>query len=147
MNAEGLTDWFTKLFQSLEEPSVIIMNNAPHRSQQISRAPTSAYKKSEIQEWLRQHGIEFSDSELKPELLQMVQRNRPEKIYKLDQLALESRHEVIRLPPANITQLSWYGLKQKMKLPPKTALLKLQTSKCYYMKQFQTFRKRTVKIV
>ncbi|CAK1578213.1 unnamed protein product [Parnassius mnemosyne] len=92
MNAEGFRDWFTKLLQSLEEPSVIIMDNAPYHSQQINRTPTSANKKSEIQECLRQHGIEISDSELKPELLQ-------------------------------------------------------KTSKCYCMKQFQTFRKRTEKIV
>lgn len=48
------------------------MDNAPYHSQQINQAPTSANKKSEIQEWLREHGIEFSESELKPELLQKV---------------------------------------------------------------------------
>ncbi|CAK1595689.1 unnamed protein product [Parnassius mnemosyne] len=75
MNDEGFTDWFTKLLQSLEDPSVIIMDNAPYHSQPINRAPTSANKKNEIQEWLRQHEVEFSDSELKPELLQKMQRN------------------------------------------------------------------------
>ncbi|CAB3231919.1 unnamed protein product [Arctia plantaginis] len=118
MNAKGFTHWFTKLLQSLEEPSVITMDNAPYHSQQINRAPTSANKKSEIQEWLREHGIELSDSELKPDLLQKVQRNRPEKIYELDQLALESGHEVIRLPPYhcqyNPIELVWAQAKNEV---------------------------------
>ncbi|CAK1590092.1 unnamed protein product [Parnassius mnemosyne] len=94
------------------------MDNAPYHSQQINWAPTSANKKNEIQEWLRQHGIEFSDSELKPELSQKVQRNRPEKIYKLDQLALESGHEVNRLPPYhceyNPIELVWAQVKNEV---------------------------------
>nr|XP_037867914.1 uncharacterized protein LOC101744245 isoform X2 [Bombyx mori] len=118
MNAKGFTHWFTKLLQSLEELSVIIMDNAPYHSQQINQAPTSANKKSEIQEWLREHGIEFSESELKPELLQKVHRNRPEKIYELYQLALESGHEVIRLPPYhcqyNPIELVWAQAKNEV---------------------------------
>lgn len=72
MNAEGFTEWFQALVQSLEEPSVIIMDNASYHSQQMNRIPTSASRKNEIQEWLREHGIAFRQEELKPELLQKV---------------------------------------------------------------------------
>lgn len=47
-----------------------------------------------------------------------MQRNRPEKIYKLDQLALESGHEVIRLPPYhcqyNPIELVWAQAKNEV---------------------------------
>lgn len=40
MNAEGFTEWFRTMLLSLEEPSIIIMDNASYHSQQNNRAPT-----------------------------------------------------------------------------------------------------------
>jgi predicted O-methyltransferase YrrM len=80
MDAKGFKEWFTRLLNSLEEPSVIIMDNASYHSQQGNPAPTTANKKCEIQNWLRQENIQFSGSELKVEPLQKVKRHRPEKL-------------------------------------------------------------------
>lgn len=124
MNAEGFTEWFKKLLLGLEEPSIIVMDNASYHSQQINLVPTSSTRKSEIQEWLREHGIEFTSKEFKPELLQKVRRHRPEKTYHLDQMALEYGHEVIRLPPYhcqyNPIELVWAQVKNEVATKNKT---------------------------
>ncbi|CAB3249991.1 unnamed protein product [Arctia plantaginis] len=56
--------------------------------------------------------------ETKTQRWSKVQRNRPEKIYELDQLALESGHEVIRLPPYhcqyNPIELVWAQAKNEV---------------------------------
>ncbi|XP_060869615.1 uncharacterized protein LOC132944338 [Metopolophium dirhodum] len=78
MNSEVFKSWFTQMLNSLEEPSVIVMDNASYHSTLIDNFP----KKNLA------------------ELRQKVKALIPfEKKNELDVLSLEMGHEVIRLPP------------------------------------------------
>lgn len=116
MNFEKFKEWFTVLLQNLEEPSVIIMDNAPYHSVQLNKPPTSANKKAELIDWLQTNGIEANMQMLKVELLHLVQTHKPPApTYVVDQMALEAGHQVIRLPPYhcqyNAIELIWAQIK------------------------------------
>ncbi|CAH4019877.1 unnamed protein product [Pieris brassicae] len=58
MNSEVYEKWFREMLTSLEEPSIIFINNAPYHSRQINKTPTQANRKHEIINWLRDNGEE-----------------------------------------------------------------------------------------
>ena len=58
MNSEYFLEWMTeKLLPTLDEPSVIILDNASYHNKQRDKPPTTQNKKGEIQEWLDEHNI------------------------------------------------------------------------------------------
>lgn len=74
MNHVNFINWFeNKLLINLEEPSIIIMDNAPYHSSILEKAPNSSWKKNDIKLWLESKNIEFSPSMFKGELLKIVQ--------------------------------------------------------------------------
>jgi len=100
MNSEVIKSWFTQMFYSLEEPSVIIMDNASYQSTLIDNFPKSNARKAEIQDWLTKRNVNFSPLENLAELKVKVKALIPfEKQYELDESAMGMGHEVIRLPP------------------------------------------------
>ncbi|XP_030039359.2 uncharacterized protein LOC115454785 [Manduca sexta] len=116
MNFEVFKEWFAKLLANLENPSTIIMDNAPYHSVQVDKPPTQATKKQEIVSWLERNGVEANPTLLKVELLNLVKATKPSKPrYVIDELALEHGHEVIRLPPYhcqyNAIELIWAQIK------------------------------------
>ncbi|CAG4942704.1 unnamed protein product [Colias eurytheme] len=116
MNFQVFKEWFEKLLVSLENPSKIIMDNAPYHSVQVDKPPTQASKKQEIVSWLARNGVEAGPNLLKVELLELVKLTKSSKIrYVIDELALEHGHEVIRLPPYhcqyNAIELIWAQIK------------------------------------
>lgn len=116
MNAEVFTEWFQIMLNNLEEPSIIIMDNAPYHSVQLNKPPTMSNKKSELIEWLKANNIEAGKSMLKVELINLVKLNKPQSpIYKLDEMARVCGHEVLRLPPYhcqyNAIELLWAQVK------------------------------------
>lgn len=82
----------------LEEPSIIIIDNASYHSKQIDRIASTSTRKKDIQEWLTHRSINYQDSDIREELLRKVKLSKPKKSYIIDQLANERGHEVIRLP-------------------------------------------------
>lgn len=116
MNFDVFKEWFVKLLLSLENPSKIIMDNAPYHSVQVDKPPTQANKKNEIASWLERHGVEVNPNLLKIELMNLVRTTMSSKPrYVIDELALEHGHEVIRLPPYhcqyNAIELIWAQIK------------------------------------
>lgn len=116
MDANKFTEWFTTLLTNLPEQCTIIMDNAPYHSVQIDKAPTQANKKADLVTWLQRHGVDADNSLLKAELLQLVKENKPAKLkYKIDELALQHGHKVIRTPPYhcqyNAIELIWAQVK------------------------------------
>lgn len=125
MNSELFKSWFTQMLNNLEEPSVIIMDNASYHSTLIDNYPKSNAKKADVQEWLTKKNIKFSPLETLAELKMRVKALIPnEKKYELDQLALEMGHEVIRLPPYhcqyNPIELIWAQVKGQVAKNNKT---------------------------
>jgi transposase len=100
MNLEVFKNWFINMLNHLEEPSVIVMDNASYHSQLKDNFPKSNSRKAIVEEWLKNKNIEFSPLERLSELRERVKKLIPMyKRYELDEIALEMGHEVIRLPP------------------------------------------------
>jgi len=88
------------MLNSLEEPSMIVMDNASYHSTIIDNFPKSNTRKADVQAWLTKKNVDFSPLEHLAELRLKVKALIPsEKKYELDVLALKMDHKVIRLPP------------------------------------------------
>ncbi|CAH2238480.1 jg14089 [Pararge aegeria aegeria] len=116
MDANKFTDWFTNLLTNLPEQCIIIMDNASYHSVQIDKAPNQAHKKADLVAWLQRQGVEADVNMLKAELLRQVKENKPAKLkYRVDELALQHGHRVIRTPPYhcqyNAIEMIWAQVK------------------------------------
>ncbi|KAL4153378.1 hypothetical protein QTP88_001211 [Uroleucon formosanum] len=90
MNGEVFKQWFIQLLNNLEEPSVIVMDNAPYHSTLKETYPKSNWRKAGVQQWLTDKNVEFHPLETLPELRQKVKYLMPrEKKYEPDEIALE----------------------------------------------------------
>jgi hypothetical protein len=75
MNQENFLRWFeNQLLISLEEPSLIIMDNASYHSTLEDKCPNSSWRKADIMAWLEQHQIAVHPHLLKVELLELVKQ-------------------------------------------------------------------------
>ena len=116
MNSKHYMEWMTQqLLPRLEEPTVIILDNASYHNKQKDKPPTSTDKKDDIKTWLDQHHISYSDTDIKKTLLEKVKQHRPTPIYLTDKAAHEHGHTVLRLPVAhcelNPIELAWASVK------------------------------------
>jgi len=119
MNSTIFKEWFVKMLNHLEEPSIIVMDNASYHSTLTVNYPKSNAKKSDIQHWLSDKNIDFSPLETVSELRERVKAATPkEKEYELDGIALQMGHSVVRLPPYhcqyNPIELIWAQIKNKV---------------------------------
>ena len=117
MNAEMFRKWLTEhLINNLEEPSLIILDNASYHSTVIEKCPTSAWSKTNIASWLTANNITHDPSSYKIELLTLAKHHKKEKRYEVDELLRSYGHEVLRLPPYhcqfNAIELIWAHAKQ-----------------------------------
>ncbi|XP_050506224.1 uncharacterized protein LOC126884326 [Diabrotica virgifera virgifera] len=100
MNSNNFGKWFEHhLLPNLEEPSLIIMDNASHHSTVVEKIPNASWAKHSLIEWLTNRHISCSISMMKFELMDILKKNLPDKVFKLDRLALQYAHRVLRLPP------------------------------------------------
>ncbi|XP_060843069.1 uncharacterized protein LOC132923230 [Rhopalosiphum padi] len=119
MNATIFENWFSQMLLNLEQPSIIVMDNASYHSSLIENYPKSNSRKADVQQWLRDKNIDFSAVETLDELREKVKLSMPrEKKYKLDELTYQIGHEVVRLPPYhcqyNPIELIWAQVKGRV---------------------------------
>lgn len=89
-----------QLLPNIEPRSVIVMDNASYHSVQLEKVPSTSSRKAEIQSWLTQKNIPWSDDQLKPELIQLVNQNKHSfSGYRIDALANVAGHDIVRIPP------------------------------------------------
>lgn len=117
MNGEMFAKWVKdQLINNLEEPSLIVMDNAPYHSMLIEKQPTSAWTKGSIISFLTENNIPFDKNLFKSELLVIAKRNTKPKRYVIDELLRHHGHEVLRLPPYhcefNAIEMIWAHSKQ-----------------------------------
>jgi len=118
MNAENFEKWLTDaLLPNLEEPSIIILDNASYHTRAVERWPTSSWKKSELQVWLRSKNINFLPADTVAVLRQKInQYPRQKKSYVVDNIIMAAGHEVLRLPPYhcqfNAIEMVWSQAKR-----------------------------------
>lgn len=117
MNSEIFHDWFINMLRLLQEPCVIVMDNAPYHSVLVENVPKSSTKKANVQKWRTEKDVEFSLSETLAELREKVEIARPreKRYHQLDEMAFQMGHEVIQLPPNhcqyNPIELIWAQVK------------------------------------
>ena len=112
MNSDNFTKWIsTQLIPNLEEPSLIVMDNAPYHSILAEKQPCTSSTKPQIRAWLEINNIPFDDKLTKPELLGLAKQNKKENMYVIDEMIRAHGHEVLRLPPYhcdfNAIELIW----------------------------------------
>ena len=59
---------------------------------------TSSSRKADIQQWLRDHNVQFENDMLRPQLLALAKAHKPPPKYVIDNLTKERGHEILRLP-------------------------------------------------
>ena len=68
-----------------------------------------------MQTWLNSRGIEFKPQALKPRLYEIIKENKPDPVYKADDMIRNAGHDTLRLPPyhcnLNPIELVWGDLK------------------------------------
>ena len=98
MNARTFKDWFSnKLLCSLEEGSIIIIDNASYHSVVENKIPNMSSKKKNIMDWLQLNNIPFKPTDTIRELLELIAPfKKQQKQHELDRIANEMGHEVIR---------------------------------------------------
>ncbi|KAL4104342.1 hypothetical protein QTP88_019643 [Uroleucon formosanum] len=102
--------------KSGKEPSFVVMDNGSYHSVLAEEYPRANARKADIQKWLEKKSISYSPVETLCELHEKVKMAIPrEKKYKLDSVALQMGHEVVRLPPYhcqyNPIELIWAQVK------------------------------------
>jgi len=60
MNADVFKNWFISTLNHLEEPSVIVMDNASYHSMLMDNFPKSKSRKAVVEEWLKNKNVNFS---------------------------------------------------------------------------------------
>ena len=60
---------FEDFLRGLEEPTLIVMDNASYHSRTSNRFPTMSAKKEVIQNFMKEHDITFNPSDTKQELI------------------------------------------------------------------------------
>ena len=118
MNSHVFLEWFERLCVSLPGPSCIVLDNASYHNVRTENtiAPTTASLKATMQNWLKDRHIHFDPCMTKPELYQLIKRNKPSIVYKTDELAWQWGHTVLRTPvrqcELNAIELIWAQVKQ-----------------------------------
>lgn len=112
MNSDLFKNWIeTQLIPNLEEPSIILMDNAPYHSVLREKSPNQSWSKGSIITWLNNNKIPYDNLMNKSELLEITKKNKKEKVYVIDELLREHGHEVLRIPPYhcdfNAIELIW----------------------------------------
>lgn len=117
MNADNFEKWLKNdLLPKLEEPSMIVLDNASYHSRQVNKAPTTSSRKDEMISWLNENNVQVSLQATKAELLNLIKTLAGNKTFAVDQIIAEAGHEVLRLPPYhcqfNAIEMVWSQAKR-----------------------------------
>ncbi|CAG4973860.1 unnamed protein product [Parnassius apollo] len=101
MSFENYVNWLNnKLLPNLPDRSVIVLDTASYHNARAEKLPTTASKKSEMQQWLTAKGIQFDSNMRKVEIYDIIKKHKSNFIaYKIDNYIKSKGFEVLRLPP------------------------------------------------
>ncbi|CAK1595891.1 unnamed protein product [Parnassius mnemosyne] len=119
MNSINFKKWvYEKLLPNLHEPSLIVMDNAPYHSICVNRCPNSNHSKADMQKWLEKNNVSFNEQMTKPQLYELIKRNKPAPEYEIDNLMKSHGHAILRLPPyhcdLNAIEMIWSSMKRNI---------------------------------
>jgi len=126
MDEPTFEKWFQTLLPKLKPNSIIVLDNARCHSALVEKLPSRSWKKDEIQKWLRDKGVEFTSCLVVAELLKLTKGVRDKyHAYKVDLMANEHGHTVLRLPPYhsefNPMEMIWTQIKSYLETNSKTS--------------------------
>lgn len=104
MDYDNFSKWFTEqLIPNIPDHSLIIMDNAKyHNVLADDTFPTPRSYKHELQAWLKRYhshlNLHNDSSMLKPELYEVCKKLAPPPCFKLDGIAEQSGHTILRTP-------------------------------------------------
>ncbi|XP_074659592.1 uncharacterized protein LOC141912265 [Tubulanus polymorphus] len=131
MDGDIFETWLEdQLIPALEEPSLIVMDQASYHLCLVkeSQAPKSSQSKEEIKRWLEKKKVTYDQNLNKPQLVKLCQTQSPNKLYKSEQLILDSGHELLILPvkhcELNPIEMVWHQIKAYAKKKNTTNKLK-----------------------
>ena len=82
----------------------------------LKKYPTKSSRKSEMQTWLKNHGIPYIHTDLKMDLMAKITAAQPSAVYLTDVEAEAHGHECVCLPVAhcelNPIELAWANVKE-----------------------------------
>jgi hypothetical protein len=82
-----LTWWSTQLLPNIPDNAVIMMDNAPYHNMFLEDGvPPLSSKKVVLQQWLHENHIIFDSEFIRPQLIDLINQNRPPKVFKLDHM-------------------------------------------------------------
>lgn len=101
IHAETYHNWLRhQLIPNLTPNSVLVIDNAPHNTQLLDKAPSSNSGKPEMTAWLIQNNIPFDPEITKPELYKVIKVNKERLTeYTIDRILQDNGHSILRLPP------------------------------------------------
>ena len=97
MNTKLVMSKFDYLVRTLDQPSVIVIDNALYHNAltEDTKAPNTSAKKSVLQDWLCKHKITFPPVQTKAELYELVKKHKHPNVYENDVRAGEAGHIVL----------------------------------------------------
>lgn len=100
MNWDNFSRWFTsQLLPNIPENSLIIMDNAKyHNVQEHGPFSSTNPTKDVLRQWLSSKGIPWGSDMLKAELYDLCKTSLPPPTYKLDKIAQQAGHSILRTP-------------------------------------------------
>ena len=100
MNWDKFSTWFTEqLLPNIPSQSLIVMDNAPYHNVLLDETfPTSSSTKQQLRDCLTAHDYPWSRDMLKPELFALCKKHIPPPEYKIDTIAREQDHIILRTP-------------------------------------------------
>ena len=115
-NSENFVEWWKKqLLPNLEQPSLIIMDNASYHKKWPSYVPKLNAKKAVLQEYLTRSGVPFQASDTCPILKELVREQSLKEKSICEELAEKAGHRVLFTPPHHSDlqpiELLWAKLK------------------------------------
>ena len=117
MNIQHFMEWWKiQLLPNSPPNSLIVIDNASYHNGVVDKIPTKSSRKLEMQTWLKNHGIPYSDTDLKMDLMAKITAAQPSAVYLTDVEAEAHGHECVRLPVAhcelNPIELAWANVKE-----------------------------------
>ena len=109
----------TQIVPSFTKKSCFVMDNASYHNvtDEEDKIPT---RKQEIREWLTNCNVPFTQSMLRPELLQLAKAHKNTKSFHIDKHLKSKGHVCLRLPPyhpqLNPIELVWAEIKRLVAL-------------------------------
>jgi len=101
MNWDNFSLWVkNQLLPHIPSNSLIILDNASYHNTFVDNAfPKRSSGREQLQSWLTRNGYPWGKDMLKSELFELCSKLVPKPEYRLDVIARECGHEVLRTPP------------------------------------------------